>query len=65
MTEEVTDIQEMKADIKEIKVAIVGDVDNADKIGLKGHVALVKSSLNRVWWVLLIVIGLLGWVMRT
>lgn len=58
-------IVEVKADIKVIKAAVIGTVENDNKIGLKGQVALVKQSLTRVWWVLLIIVGILGYVLRT
>ena len=50
-------IARIEADVKTIKVAIIGDVDNEDKIGLKGNLALVKQSLGRAWWAISIIIA--------
>jgi hypothetical protein len=55
-------LEQQGEDIKEIKIAIVGDVTNNNKIGLKGQVARIKDSVTRVWWVLAIIIGILGYV---
>ena len=55
MTEEA--IARIEKDVKIIKVAIVGDVENEDKIGLKGNLALVKQSLGRAWWAISIIIA--------
>ena len=63
MTEEA--IERIEKDVKVIKVAIIGDVNNEDKIGLKGHLALVKASLNRAWWVIAVIVGLLAYVVRS
>lgn len=50
MTEEA--IKRIEKDVKEIKEAIVGSVENDGKVGLKGQIALVKQSLGRAWWVI-------------
>ena len=49
-------IARIEEDVKTIKVALIGDVDNEDKIGLKGNLALVKQSLGRAWWAISIII---------
>ena len=43
-------IARIEEDVKIIKIAIIGDVENEDKIGIKGHLALVRQSLGRAWW---------------
>ena len=44
------DVGQIKLDVVQIKNAVIGEVNNNDKIGLKGQVALVKQSLGRAWW---------------
>ena len=36
-------IARIEEDVKIIKTAIVGDIENEDKIGIKGHLALFKQ----------------------
>jgi len=54
-------LNDLIADVKEIKEAIIGSVDNNEKIGIKGQIALIKQSLGRAWWAIsLIIIAILG-----
>ncbi len=58
------DVSDIKSDIKEIKGAVIGEVKNGDKIGLKGHIAVLQGSVTRMWWVLAVVVSLLAWALR-
>ena len=63
------DVSQIKVDVVQIKNAVIGEVGNNDKIGLKGQVALVKQSLGRAWWAISILIGtVIGsavWIIRS
>ena len=58
-------IARIEKDVKEIKDAVIGEVKNGDKIGLKGHVALLQASLTRVWWAIFVIVGLVAYAIRS
>jgi len=63
MTEQA--IKQIEKDVKEIKDAVIGEVKNGDKIGLKGHIALIQASLTRAWWAILVIVGILAYAIRS
>ena len=63
------DVGQIKLDVVQIKNAVIGEVNNNDKIGLKGQMALVKQSVGRAWWAISIIIAaVLGsafWIIKS
>ena len=64
-----SDVGQIKLDVVQIKNAVIGEVNNNDKIGLKGQMALVKQSVGRAWWAISIIIAaVLGsafWIIKS
>lgn len=62
-------VENLTTDVKVIKEAIVGSVENNEKIGIKGQLALAKQSIGRLWWaVSIIIVAILGsatWIIRS
>ena len=59
------DVSDIKSDIKEIKGAVIGEMKNGDKIGIKGHIAVLQGSITRMWWVIAVVVSLIAWSLRS
>ena len=55
-------IERIEKDVKEIKDAVIGEVKNGDKIGLKGLVALNTSSIGWLQKIIFAIVGILAYV---